>query len=156
MPPRRNTRANQQDPPEGQQDPPNVGQIDLVLVQLFQTLTQQTAALAQQQVQLQQQLLAQQQQRQAPQATTFKSFQSVQPPEFKGTHDPVGAQTWIKESEKAIALARIPEDKKIEYASYYLKNGANFWCESARAIEPKGVITWDRFKELFKEKYLPT
>ena len=115
-----------------------------MLVQLFQTLTQQTAALAQQQAQLQQQLLAQQQQhQQAPQATTFKSFQSVQPPEFKGTHDPVGAHTWIKETEKAFALVRIPDDKKTEYASYYLKNEANFWWESARAIEPEGVITWD-------------
>ena len=132
MPPRRNPRANSQNPPEGQQNPPNAGQIDPVLAQLFQTLTQQTAALAQQQAQLQQQLLAHQQQhqqhqqQQAPHAATFKSLQSVQPPEFKGTQDPVGAQTWIRESEKAFALARVSDDKKTEYVSYYLKNEANY------------------------------
>ncbi|OKX69635.1 hypothetical protein AXD71_14915, partial [Listeria monocytogenes] len=62
---------------------------------------------------------------------------------------------WIRESEKAFALARVSDDKKTEYASYYLKNEANFWWESVRAMEPEGIITWDRFKELFKEKYLP-
>ena len=88
-------------------------------------------------------------------AATFKSFHSVQPPEFKGTHDLVGAQIWIRESEKAFALARVSDDKKTNYASYFLKNEANFRWESVRAMEPEGIITWDRFKEFFKEKYLP-
>ena len=165
MPPKRGrpARRTTTEPPP---NPPPVGQMDPVLVQLFQTLTQQTAALAQQQQQFQQQLLTMQQQQQpqqqphqqqqhAPQAPTFKAFQSVQPPEFKGTPDPVGAQSGLKEIEKAFALAQIPENKKTDYASYFLKNEANYWWESIKALEATEVIIWDRFKEMFLEKYFP-
>ncbi|KAL8125841.1 hypothetical protein AgCh_013222 [Apium graveolens] len=38
----------------------------------------------------------QQQQAAAPPAVTFKQFQVVKPPEFKGSADPVEANAWLK------------------------------------------------------------
>ena len=35
---------------------------------------------------------------------TFKQFQAVKPPEFKGSVDPVDANAWLKEMEKAFEL----------------------------------------------------
>ena len=38
---------------------------------------------------------------QPPKSTiTFKAFQAVRPPEFKGTTNPIVARTWLKEIEK--------------------------------------------------------
>lgn len=140
MPPRRTRNTNNENPEE----PPN-------LAQLMQLLHQQSVTLAQQQQLLQQQLQLQQ----APTPTTFKSFQAVKPPEFRGTQDPVEAQSWLKEMEKAFTLAVVPEAKKVEYTSYFLKGEANYWWESARALEEGEVIAWDRFKKIFLDKYFP-
>ena len=63
--------------------------------------------------------LAAQQQR--PPAMTFKTFQSVHLPEFKGVANPVEASGWLKEIEKAFELAGVGEEQKTRFASYFLK-----------------------------------
>ncbi|XP_074355819.1 uncharacterized protein LOC141695475 [Apium graveolens] len=55
--------------------------------------------------------------------------------------------------EKAFTLAVVREEKKVNYASYFLKGEANNWWESAHALEEEEVITWDRFKKNFLDKY---
>ncbi|KAL8120797.1 hypothetical protein AgCh_017831 [Apium graveolens] len=53
----------------------------------------------------------------ANQGVSFKSFQAVKPPEFKGEVDPVAARIWLKEMEKAFALSKaalvIESDQKL-------------------------------------------
>ncbi|XP_063949939.1 uncharacterized protein LOC135152774 [Daucus carota subsp. sativus] len=143
MPPRRARNTNN----ENLEEPPT-------LAQLMQLLHQESVTLAQQQQLLQQQI-QQQQQAPTPTPTTFKTFQAVKPPEFRGTQDPVEAQSWLKEMEKAFTLAVVTDEKKVEYASYFLKGEANYWWESARALEEGEVIAWDRFKKVFLDKYFP-
>nr|XP_017228833.1 PREDICTED: uncharacterized protein LOC108204056 [Daucus carota subsp. sativus] len=125
---------------------------NLDITQLLELVRQQTATIAQQQ-----QLLQQMQTPQPPpgNVTTFKTFQSVKPPEFKGTQDPVAAHAWLKEMEKAFALTNVGDNQKVEYAAYFLKGESNYWCETAKALEPEGIITWDRFKRMFLDKYFP-
>ncbi|KAL8147994.1 hypothetical protein AgCh_005357 [Apium graveolens] len=74
----------------------------------------------QQQQQIQQQQLQIQQQheiRGANQDVSFKSFQAVKPPVFKGEVDHVAAMIWLKEMEKAFALTKaalvIESDQKL-------------------------------------------
>ncbi|XP_074361996.1 uncharacterized protein LOC141702200 [Apium graveolens] len=55
--------------------------------------------------------------------------------------------------EKAFTLAVVSEEKKVDYVSNFLKGKANYWWESARASEEEEVITWDRFKKIFLDKY---
>ncbi|XP_063949981.1 uncharacterized protein LOC135152802 [Daucus carota subsp. sativus] len=123
------------------------------IAQLVELLRQQTNTLVQQQQLLQQQM----QPPQPPPApvTTFKIFQSVKPPEFQGTQDPVEAHAWLKEIEKAFALVNVGDDQKVEYATYFLKGESNYWWESARALEATAIIPWDRFKRIFLDKYFP-
>ena len=133
MPPRRQTNP-------GDNSNPNMAQI-------LHLLQQQTAMLAQQQ-------------NQPPPPpelvpVVFKAFQSVKPPEFKGTTNPIEARNWLKEMEKAFALVKVGDEQKTEYASYFLKAEANDWWESMKMLEEEGIITWQRFTELFLEKYLP-
>ncbi|KAL8155679.1 hypothetical protein AgCh_000906 [Apium graveolens] len=110
----------------------------------------------QQQLQLIQQVQQQQhQQGELNQTTRFKSFQSVKPPEFKGEVNHVVARNWLKEMEKAFTLMQVNDDLKTDYASYFLKNEANYWWESTRALEGEGPVSWTRFTELFLEKHFP-
>ncbi|KAL8115212.1 hypothetical protein AgCh_021877 [Apium graveolens] len=53
------------------------------------------------------------------------------------------------------SLWRVHDDFKTNYASYFLKNEANYWWESARSLHGEGPVSWTRFTELFLEKYFP-
>ncbi|XP_074377984.1 uncharacterized protein LOC141719500 [Apium graveolens] len=57
--------------------------------------------------------------------------------------------------EKSFNLVQVSDNPKTDYAIYFLKNEANYWWESTRAIEGEGPVTWVRFTELFLEKYFP-
>ncbi|KAL8145807.1 hypothetical protein AgCh_003815 [Apium graveolens] len=103
----------------------------------------------------QQQQQQQQQQAAAPPAVTFKQFQAVKPPEFKGSADPMEANAWLKEMEKAFELVGAGTEQKTKFACYFLKGEANYWWKSTRALEGGEFITWERFTELFLEKYFP-
>ncbi|XP_074355924.1 uncharacterized protein LOC141695587 [Apium graveolens] len=138
MPPRRARNTNTRD---HEDPPPN-------LAQLMQILHQQCVTLAQQQL-LQQQL--QQPPLPPPTPTTFKSFQAMKPPEFCGIQDPVEAQSWLKEMEKAFTLAVVREEMKVDYASYFLKGEANYWWESTRALEEEETQMELKFFELKQE-----
>ncbi|KAL8115292.1 hypothetical protein AgCh_021949 [Apium graveolens] len=169
MPPKRNFQPN-----SGYAGDPSMSDLMNLLRQQTVQLAQQQQQFQQQQQQLQQQqqqqLIQQQQQqiqqqqlqiqqqhemRGANQGVSFKSFQAVKPPEFKGEVDPVAARIWLKEMEKAFVLTKVSEDLKTDYASYFMRNDSNYWWESTRAIEGEGPVPWARFTELFLEKYFP-
>lgn len=83
----------------------------------------------------------------------FKVFKAVGSPEFKGTTDPIEAQTWVKEMEKAFIIARVTEEQKTAFATYLMKGEANYWWETNQARAGTEVVLWTRFKELFFENY---
>ncbi|KAL8124091.1 hypothetical protein AgCh_011915 [Apium graveolens] len=58
--------------------------------------------------------------------------------------------------EKAFELAEVNDDKKAQYASYYLKDEASFWWESSKALLEGKDLSWEKFTEMFLEKYLPS
>lgn len=41
--------------------------------------------------------------------------------------EPIEAQAWIKDIEKAFKIARVGEEHKTVFATYLLKGDANFW-----------------------------
>ncbi|KAL8135107.1 hypothetical protein AgCh_009943 [Apium graveolens] len=69
------------------------------------------------------------------QGVSFKSFQAVKPPKFKGEVDPIAVRIWLKVMEKAFALTKVSGDLKTDYATYFLKNYSNYWWKSTRALE---------------------
>ena len=60
------------------------------------------------------------------QATTFKDFKAVGPPEYHGSMNPIEAQTWIMEMEKVFDVARVNEDQKTAFATFMLKSEASY------------------------------
>ena len=111
MPPKRKASLNTSQNRDTHDPPP----MDPIVAQLIQLLQQQTTVLTQQQ-----------QRSPAPTVAIFKSFQAIYPLEFKGTADPIEVKAWLKEIEKAFQLVNVSEDKKTEYASYFLKSKASY------------------------------
>ncbi|XP_074323496.1 uncharacterized protein LOC141660410 [Apium graveolens] len=93
--------------------------------------------------------------RQAQNVATFKSFKSLNPPEFHGTSYPIAARVWLREIKKTFEIVGVENDKKTLFAAYMLKEEANYWWEAKRNLEGTTVISWDRFMEIFLEKYFP-
>ena len=67
---------------------------------------------------------------------------------------PLEAQLWIEEVEKTFAALDIPDNKKVEYASYLLIGRANNWWMSTRR-HMTGAITWETFKQAFYKEFFP-
>jgi len=53
---------------------------------------------------------------------------------------PLEAQLWMEEVEKTFAALDIPEQKKVEFASYLLIGRANNWWLSTKRLMA-GVVT---------------
>ena len=76
-------------------------------------------------------------------------------PTFDGKlNDPVIAENWVSEIEKAFAACQITEDNKMALAEYQLKYEANDWQVPKKANLTEQV-NWTGFKVLFFEKYFP-
>ena len=111
------------------------------MAQLMQTLI----GMVQTQQQIQQQMLEQQQiQRDAQQhpppqhgeqpiqRNNISEFKKLAPPVFKGTIEPLEADNWIMEMEKAFAVQECLDEEKIQYAAYLLQGEAYNWCQRDR------------------------
>ena len=69
--------------------------------------------------------------------------------------DPIKAEGWIIELEKAFAACQVPEDRKVDLAIYLMKQDAyNWWMlNSEEFVRP---ILWNTFKDAFFLKYIPS
>ncbi|XP_074363196.1 uncharacterized protein LOC141703633 [Apium graveolens] len=57
--------------------------------------------------------------------------------------------------ERSFELVRLGDDQKTVYTTYFLKGEVIYWWDSIKALEEVQPVTWERFKELFLEKYYP-
>ncbi|KAJ9560611.1 hypothetical protein OSB04_005771 [Centaurea solstitialis] len=90
--------------------------------------------------------------------TTYKDFSACQPPQFNGQKDPVASSRWISEVEGAFLTSSCSEEVKVRYASNLLRKAAKDWwnlINRTRTLEQIATMTWEQFKELFKEQYVP-
>ena len=64
------------------------------------------------------------------------------------------AEWWVEEIEKTFTALEVPEHKKVDYATYVLREDANNWWSSTRNMAG-GPMTWDQFKQAFYMKFFP-
>src|SRR3954469_13561876 len=72
------------------------------------------------------------------------NFQRNNPPLFKGTHDPEGAQKWLKEIERIFRVIDYAENLKVRYGRHMLSEEADDWWMATRAeLDADGTtVTW--------------
>ena len=81
-------------------------------------------------------------------------FQKLKPPMFEGGIETKLAENWIRTIEKSFIYGRIPNDAKVSCATFYLHDAASFWWDTVVAVHDVTTLTWERFKELFEDKYI--
>ncbi|XP_058751789.1 uncharacterized protein LOC131624885 [Vicia villosa] len=85
------------------------------------------------------------------------TFQRENPPVFKGTNDPNGALTWVKEIERIFRVMDCTPNQKVRYGTYMLVVKIDdWWLETRQRLEANGEeVTWVVFSREFLRKYFP-
>src|SRR3954467_3563354 len=85
------------------------------------------------------------------------NFQRNNPPMFKGTHDPEGAQKWLKEVERIFRVIDCAENLKVRFGTHMLSEEADDWWLSTKAELDASdtAITWTVFRREFLRRYFP-
>ncbi|XP_059629929.1 uncharacterized protein LOC132272867 [Cornus florida] len=85
----------------------------------------------------------------------IKGFSQLMPVMFEDGVDPMVADDYMKQVETQLTSMDVTEDHfKIILATYKFTKDAKFWCKSITNQYKIEEMSWDRFKELFYEKYL--
>ena len=83
-------------------------------------------------------------------------FLKGRPPFFSETTEPLQANDWIKNVERQLEIAQCNDHEKVLYGAGQLQGAALDWWEAYRfAQEGQPPVTWEQFKEAFREHYVP-
>ena len=83
------------------------------------------------------------------QRNNIVEFKKLAPPAFKGTIEPLEADNWIMEMEKAFAVQEYYDDEKIRYTAYLLQGEAyNWWCMLNKHMNMMGYYSLGRDFEI--------
>ncbi|XP_074318220.1 uncharacterized protein LOC141655015 [Silene latifolia] len=86
----------------------------------------------------------------------FERFNRHQPPVFMGVTDPVILEGWIREMEKLFVVTHMPEEEKVDMASYYFREEADRWWDLMKeSLKAQPGFGWDQFKESVKARFYP-
>jgi hypothetical protein len=86
----------------------------------------------------------------------YREFMSHKPPSFSHSSDPLQADDWIKTVEKMLDIAQCTDREKVLYASGRLEGtAADWWDAYTAAHNAPNTITWQEFKNQFREYHIP-
>ena len=85
----------------------------------------------------------------------ISEFLKLSPAAVHGSIDPKKAESWLKEIKKVFSVCHPTEADKVSFAAYRLKDSALDWWQLVERQEGNAPITWERFEEVFYEKYFP-
>jgi RNA-splicing ligase RtcB len=67
------------------------------------------------------------------------------------------AEDWLLDTENKLETVGCNDEEKVHYAVHQLIGLAAAWWVNFKAIQPVGgVITWELFKQKFREAHVPT
>lgn len=72
---------------------------------------------------------------------------------FSGIDNPIEAEKWLMGMEKEFDALRIPEEKKVQFATYMFEGEAEHWWRSIKRMHDVNNMCWLKFEELFLGKY---
>ncbi|CAA0840539.1 Unknown protein, partial [Striga hermonthica] len=93
-----------------------------------------------------------------PQATVVAQFRDYHTEKFSGQGDPRIVDEWIKGLELIFEVMDCHDRYRVICAQLQLTGDARLWWNAYWSMRPgeKAGCTWDKLKELIREKYYPT
>ncbi|XP_058189421.1 uncharacterized protein LOC131307009 [Rhododendron vialii] len=87
----------------------------------------------------------------------LNEFCKRRPPYFQGEPNPTAAEAWLAEIKKILETLDIQEaSNRIALATYQMQSEAQHWWDLMKNTHDVAAMTWDRFEEIFLDKYFPT
>ncbi|XP_040990941.1 uncharacterized protein LOC121238165 [Juglans microcarpa x Juglans regia] len=77
---------------------------------------------------------------------------------FMGTERPKKANKWQLDLNRTFEISGYTEEPKVQYARHLLQGEAEIWWDTRRHDRELGtitILTWDRFKEEFVNRFFP-
>ncbi|CAI9771319.1 unnamed protein product [Fraxinus pennsylvanica] len=84
--------------------------------------------------------------------TVGERFRKLSPPIVEDALDPTTADDWLRTLENMFRYSRVSEVEKVVCAFFMLRGSAEHWLEMMSSIEDVNAMTWDRFKEFFRNR----
>ncbi|XP_038887130.1 uncharacterized protein LOC120077320 [Benincasa hispida] len=85
----------------------------------------------------------------------IQEFKKFNPSTFDGSFvDPTIVENWITEIETIFHHMNIPEEQKVNCATFMLRGDTKLWWESTQRTI-KGSVSWQQFNQAFYNKYFP-
>ncbi|KAL5553941.1 hypothetical protein UlMin_041342 [Ulmus minor] len=87
----------------------------------------------------------------------FSEFKRLTLPTFEGATDPLKAEKWVIEMEKAFLVVRCTDAEKVDYVAYMLQEDAYDWWQMVKCQHENDTeaFTWEMFKNEFFNQYFP-
>ncbi|XP_058216665.1 uncharacterized protein LOC131327526 [Rhododendron vialii] len=86
----------------------------------------------------------------------LNEFCKRRPPYFQGEPNPTTAEAWLAEIKKILETLDIQEaSNRIALATYQMHSEAQHWWDLMKNTHDVAAMTWDRFEEIFLDKYFP-
>ncbi|XP_028118394.1 uncharacterized protein LOC114315961 [Camellia sinensis] len=82
-----------------------------------------------------------------------QKYKKIKPPEYLGGIELLKAEAWVLETENIFEVFPCTDIHKVLLATFTLKEEARRWW--MLVWDENRDLTWDRFKEIFYEKYFP-
>ncbi|XP_057951059.1 uncharacterized protein LOC131145895 [Malania oleifera] len=81
----------------------------------------------------------------------------MNPPAFIGGPDLVAVENWAQEIEEIMVVLDCTDEQKVCYAAFKMTGDVKCWWLSVKLLEEQKLVnislTWQRFKELFFDRY---
>ncbi|XP_019179515.1 PREDICTED: uncharacterized protein LOC109174714 [Ipomoea nil] len=78
-------------------------------------------------------------------------------PVFAGEEDPVLLEDWIKTLDKIFVVVGCPDDRRVEFASFYFSHEADlWWVHEGPACQEEPGFDWSALKDKLRERFYPS
>ena len=87
---------------------------------------------------------------------SIQEFLELKPRTFDASSEPMDADDWLREMDRALTVAHVADEDRVPYVTYLLRGQAMSWWENVQATRASGVeITWEDFKQAFVRHHIP-
>ncbi|KMZ67560.1 hypothetical protein ZOSMA_263G00070 [Zostera marina] len=86
---------------------------------------------------------------------TFAEFNKTNPPIFMGTESLDEVDNWVDTVETSFEMLDVPEEKKVIFGIYLLREYAKDWWKGKKILKFAGatMISWEEFRQEFEIEF---
>jgi len=89
-----------------------------------------------------------------PQVDRLARFLRLRPNKFSSATEPIVADDWLRSVNKDLVTCECTDAEKIRFTAHLLEGPAAMWWETFQLTHPIEGLTWDTFKEGFRNAHI--